>query len=133
MLIHFHNLVGKIKNTPAQKSKIIIISTFLSFLFNLTIWGLIYFQFYPLVKNLPPELSFIPLHYNVYLGVDMFGHWQKILILPAIGLLIFFVNTILSFLIYNKKEVLSYFLSIGSLLCQIFLIIATILTILINI
>ena len=133
MLLFFHQFVNKLKSTPARKNRTIIISTILGFIINLFIWGLIYYKFYPLVRSLPIEQSFIPLHYNIYLGVDLFGNWQKIFMLPGLGLLIFTINTILALSLYNKKQIISYFLTIISSLTQIFLLISTILTILIKI
>ncbi len=133
MLIHFHKFIDYLRKTPAWKNKVFIIFSIIGLIINLLIWLLIYFKFYPAVYNLPEEQSFIPLHYNIYLGIDLFGKWQKIFYLPGLGLVIFLINTILSLIIYNKKEILSYFLTIISTLCQIFLFIATLLTILINI
>jgi hypothetical protein len=133
LLIHFHQFIEKIKSSVAWKSKIIIISTALGLAINLFNWGLIYFKFYPLVYLLPPEQSFIPLHYNIYLGIDFFGAWQKIFLFPGIAVFILILNTILAFILFNKKELVSYFLVISSTLCQIFLLISTILAILINV
>ena len=133
MLIYFYNFVNKIKSTPARKNKLILIASAIGFALNLFIWAIIYFKFYPAVYSLPEDQSFIPLHYNIYLGVDLFGRWQRIFILPGIGLFIFILNTILALFLYDKKEIISYFLTICSTLVQLFLLIATILTILINI
>ena len=133
MLIHFYKFIDKLKATPARKNKLIIISSAIGLAINILIWALIYFKFYPAVYSLPEEQSFIPLHYNIYLGIDLFGHWQRIFILPGIGLFIFALNTILALSLFNKKEIISYFLSVGAALIQVFLFIATLLTILINI
>ena len=133
MLIHFHQFLDKLTSTPARKSKIIVISSIISVVFNLAVWALIYFKFYPLVSNLPEDQAFIPLHYNIYLGVDLFGRWHRIFLLPGIGLFIFLLNSILALYIYSKNELASYFLSIVSSLIQIILLVATIMVILINI
>ncbi|MBT5503549.1 hypothetical protein HN858_01830 [Candidatus Falkowbacteria bacterium] len=133
MLIHFHQFINKLKNTPAWKNKLILISSGIGILINILIWLLIYYKFYPAVYNLPEEQAFIPLHYNIYLGIDLFGRWQKIFYLPGIGLAIFLINTIFALIIYNKKELVSYFLTITSTVCQVLLFFSTLLTILINI
>jgi hypothetical protein len=133
MLIYLHQFVNKLKSTPAWKNKLFLISSAIGLILNLLIWALIYLKFYPLVYNLPVEQSFIPLHYNIYIGIDLFGPWQRIFFLPILGVIIFVVNTVLALFIYNKKEVISYFLAIGSTLCQSFLLVATLFTILINI
>jgi Co/Zn/Cd efflux system component len=133
MLVFIYQFLDRLKTTPARKNKTIVISSILGLTLNILIWLIIYLKFYPLVYNLPEEQSFIPLHYNIYLGIDLFGPWQNIFYLPGIGLLIFLVNTISALLLYSKKEILSYFLSISSSLLQVFLLLATIFVILINI
>ncbi|MEK7512097.1 MAG: hypothetical protein AAB575_03740 [Patescibacteria group bacterium] len=133
MLVFLYQFLDKLKTTPARKNKLILISSIIGLVLNLLIWLVIYFKFYPLVYDLPEEQSFIPLHYNIYLGVDLFGKWQNIFYLPGIGLVIFLVNTISALLLYSKKEILSYFLSVSSALLQVFLLLATIFVILINI
>lgn len=133
MLVFLYQFLEKLRTTPARKNKLILLSGIAGLALNIFIWLIIYFKFYPLVYNLPEEQSFIPLHYNIYLGVDLFGKWQNIFYLPGIGLAIFLVNTISALLLYSKKEILSYFLSISSALLQVFLLLATIFVILINI
>jgi len=133
MLVFLYQFINQLKTTPARKSRTITISSALGLALNFLIWLIIYFKFYPLVYNLPEEQSFISLHYNIYLGIDLFGHWQNIFYLPGIGLLIFIINTISALLLYSKKEILSYFLSLSSALLQAFLLLATIFVILINI
>lgn len=133
MLIRIHQFIESLKATPGRKNKLIIVSTGIGLIINIIIWYLIYFQLQPLVYNLPEEQAFIPLHYNIYLGVDMFGHWQKIFIMPVLGLLILVFNAIIALSLFNRKKIISYFLSISSMVIQLFLLVATVLVILINI
>jgi len=133
MFIHLYQFCNRFKSTPAWKNKLLIIPLATATLLNLAIWLLIYFKFYPVVYSLPKEQSYIPLHYNIYTGIDLFGSWQRIFIWPTIGLIILLINLILAIIIYEKKEIVSYFLSFAATLAQIFLLIATLLTILINI
>jgi len=133
MLIHFYQFLNRFKSTPAWRNKLLIIPLGSAALLNLAIWLLIYFQFYPAVYSLPKEQSYIPLHYNIYTGIDLFGSWQRIFIWPAIGLIILIVNLVLAIILYEKKEIISHFLSFAATFTQIFLLIATLLTILINI
>lgn len=133
MLVFLYQFLDKLKTTPARKNKLVLISSIVGLVLNAFIWLIIYFKFYPLVYNLPEEQSFIPLHYNIYLGVDLFGRWQEIFYLPGIGLFILLLNTILALVLFNKKEILSYFLTVTSALLQLFLLLATIFVILINI
>lgn len=133
MLVHFYRFIDKLKGTPARKNKIIIIATIVAVILNAIIWFIIYFRLRPLVINLPEAQSFIPLHYNIYLGVDSFGKWTKAFVLPGLGLLFLVINTLTALIIYNRREILSYFLVITSAFLQLILLISTILVILINI
>ena len=133
MLVHFYRFIAKLRGTPARKNKIIIISTAIAVVLNLVIWLVIYLRLRPLVINLPEEQSFIPLHYNIYLGVDSFGKWTKAFMLPGLGLLFLIINTIVALTIYSRKEILSYFLVTVSAVVQVLLLISTILVVLINI
>lgn len=133
MLVHFYRFIEKIKGSPVRKNRTLLIASILSFILNLLIWILIYVRLRPLVINLPEEQAFIPLHYNTYLGVDSYGPWTKIFYLPILGFCIFLANNLFAIIIYNRKDLLSYFLVISSLLAQLLLLIATIFIILINI
>lgn len=95
---------------------------------NLVIWILLYFKFFPL-RSLG---DLVPLHYNVYFGIDLVGKWYKIFIIPLSGLIIFLINLILYCLLYLKEKMVKYFLGITSLLSQIVLLIASFAIILIN-
>ena len=133
MLIHFYQFFNRFKSTPAWKNKLLSIPLAAAAMVNSTIWLLIYFKFYPAVYSLPQEQSYIPLHYNIYTGIDLFGSWQRIFIWPTIGLIILIINLVLAIVLYDKKEIISYFLSFAAVFVQVFLLIATMLTILINI
>ncbi len=63
----------------------------------------------------------IPLHYNIYFGIDLFGPWYRLLIMPLFGVCILLVNGLVALLIIDKEEPLSYSLILGALFCQIFL------------
>jgi hypothetical protein len=66
----------------------------------------------------------IPLHYNVYFGIDMIGSRHELLKMPALGLLILLINLVLAFRIYKHERVSAYFLLFANSLVQIFLLIA---------
>ena len=115
MFVFLHKFIDSLRRTPARRNKLILISTGVGLLINILTWLLIYFKLQPLVINLPAEEAFIPLHYNIYLGVDLL------------------VNTVLALFIYNRNEILSYLLTVSAAVIQVFLFVATIFTILINI
>lgn len=100
----------------------------------LPIWKLL-----PVVQDNP----FIPLHYNVYLGIDRFGPWYSIFILPAIGLVFMLFNIMLasSFsgrgdgIFYKAKEekILEKFFLWMTLVIELILLTGVIFTLLLNI
>ncbi len=71
----------------------------------------------------------IPLHYNIYFGVDLLGDKQEIFKLSFIASLIFLINFVLSFIIYHKEKLLSYFFVFSGVLVQVMLFIFSLLII----
>jgi len=131
MLIHFYNFVEKIKNSPARRDKTILITLTLAFIINILLWIFLYWQIRKIIDS-NPEYTNIPLHYNVFFGIDQYGKWYKIFLIPLAGLVIFLINSVTSFIIYSKKNILSYFLTFITLISQIILALAGTLIILIN-
>lgn len=75
----------------------------------------------------------IILHYNVYFGVDVTGIWQQVFLVPAIGLVLFGINLLLSLYFYNQKErIASYLILLAILMIQLSLLVASVSVILIN-
>jgi len=89
-------------------------------------WGLIAFFIRPV--DFP-----IVLHYNVYFGVDVIGAWWQIYFLPAIGLIIMSVNTVLGYLFYQKKErIIAHLLMLATFIAQISMTVAVASLLIIN-
>ena len=101
------------------KNKWILLSIFLHFII------LFLHIIFVLVKS-DRNVHLVPLHYNIYFGVDYFGFWYKLFIVPLLGLFIFFINSLLAFLIIDKKRHLALLLIISAIFCQIFLLLASI-------
>lgn len=74
----------------------------------------------------------IILHYNVLFGADFKGNPSQAFIIPLISLVIFFLNSIITHLVFKKEKFIAYLLLSTSLICQIFAVIAIIGIILIN-
>ena len=74
----------------------------------------------------------IPLHYNIYFGIDSFGPWYKIFWLPIFGLAIFLFNFVFGALIYEFEKILSYLLIGTASLAGFLLILAAVFIILVN-
>lgn len=107
--------LNKIKNYYPDRGNVII---YLSALFlNLTIW-----VFMSYIKK--PDNMSLPLHYNIYQGIDLFDVWSRLYIIPIIGLLFVTINFILTMYILKKDKLMAYFLSSSSILIQLILITA---------
>ena len=66
-----------------------------------------------------------PLHYNIYFGIDLVGPEWYLYALPVAGLLVILVNAALSVILWNREQVVVYFLTIGSLLVQAYFFLTT--------
>lgn len=66
----------------------------------------------------------MPLHYNVYFGIDLMGDWHQLSIIPLFGLLVILINQSIATLIYLKEKMLAYFLTGATLAIQILLFLA---------
>jgi len=71
----------------------------------------------------------IPLHYNVYFGVDKIGARAEFLQIPEMGLLILALNLFLALNVYKHERLSAYFLILTAALMQVFLLIAGVLII----
>jgi hypothetical protein len=131
MLIHFYQFFEKLKASPARRDRLIQIATGASALVNLGLWIFLYWSFRR-IGGAGTNLENIPLHYNIFFGFDWLGDWRLAFTLPLAGLLILLVNAVLSFWLYSRTYLLSYFLSMTALLFQIFIAISSLLIILIN-
>lgn len=106
--------------------KHIVISFVLSVIFNLALY-------YTLFLNIPNTEKIITLHYNIFFGIDLLGPINRVYSIPFLGSFIILGNFILTYLVYNIDGLLRYLLSYSTVLMQIFLFIAGILVILLNI
>lgn len=55
-----------------------------------------------------PTEDFIPLHYNIYFGIDYLGRWYEAYFLPLLSFLITSVNLIVALLFYKRDKHLTY-------------------------
>ena len=72
------------------------------------------------------------MHYNVFFGIDYIDSWYKVFLIPCFGILTLLVNFVLTYLLYLKERILSYFLTLTTLIVHVFLIIASYLIIGLN-
>ncbi|MBU4332127.1 hypothetical protein KKD19_01270 [Patescibacteria group bacterium] len=99
------------------KNKLIVWLGIFALLFNILIWIFI-------IWRLSAGEELIPLHYNIYFGVDLIGQKNWLFELPLIGLFILAINFLLARVVYNEEKIVSYILSIASLIAQLVLLVA---------
>ena len=83
------------------QNKKIILFLGLGLLINLIVWIFLFLK-------IKPQSEPVYLHYNIYFGVDLIGEWYKIFLMPFIGLVIYFINLYLSYIIYKREKIISY-------------------------
>lgn len=101
---------------------------FFSLAVNLFIWAFLYLKFSPL-QTMGETL---PLHYNIYFGIDFIGRWYEVFIMPLVGIFFIIINFILADIIYLRDKVTSYFLTGAGAFIQILLFLAAYSIIIIN-
>ncbi len=119
----FKKNIQKIKNWflksfishPLWRNWTALIILILTLILNIIMWFI-------LKKGIKPTEELIPVSYTIF-GINKMGRWYEVFILPAIGLIIFLLNLILSFIIYKKERFGSYLLLGSALISQIFILI----------
>lgn len=98
----------------------------LALLINIIHWLLLFFK-------ISPAGDRILLHYNVIFGADLVDKSIYAYLIPsfAFGILIF--NFALSYVIYKKEKLVSYFFNFSTVAVQLIFFIATLVLILINV
>lgn len=82
-----------------------------------------------------PEITLeiaIPLKYNIFSGIDLYGAWWRIFTLPALGIGILLVNLLIIHLVKSRDSVLPVFLYIATILAELFLLLGIIFIVLLN-
>ena len=92
---------------------------------NISLWVFLF-------KNQKSSELPVILHYNLFFGVDYLGGYNEIYLIPAVGVIIIFINTILGYLLYERERLASYFLIFNIFIVQLFLLFASYLIVEIN-
>jgi len=87
----------------------------LSLFINLLIWLALWWK-------IPPSSEWLPLHYNIYFGIDWLGPWSYIFISPFLGLIIILLNACLVIWLQLKELFLSQLLIWTSVVIQLIII-----------
>lgn len=75
----------------------------------------------------------IPLHYNVYLGIDRFGPWYYVFLPGLIGSVGWLINLCLEISFIHKDRLLVRLLSVVTLIFEFVLVVAVFFSTLLNI
>ena len=99
-------------------SVILVLMTFL-----LPAWRIV-----PLAQNQP----YIPLHYNIYFGIDRFGPWYFIFFPAALGAALLVINLLFELVFFRREHVLSKFFAVATVISEIILLVSVVLIVLLN-
>jgi len=91
-----------------------------SFVLCLLNLGLLIWRVVPMSADRP----FMPLHYNIYLGIDRFGSWKELFLIPVIAFLILLFNLFLQSISFKRERVLSFFFAISTVFLELILLCA---------
>lgn len=86
------------------------------------------FIFLKLYPN--PQDQFLPLHYNIYFGIDYLGAYAELYFAPLFGLAVNVINLPLMYFFSKRIPVISGALSYSALLVQIAIALFLLITIL---
>jgi hypothetical protein len=95
---------------------IIFFSAVLAVFVNIGIWM-------SLFLIMPKTDQPIILHYNIYFGVDAIGSGKTAYLMPALALVMFIINLILSRFFYYKEKFVSYLFAAMGLLVQFLMVV----------
>jgi hypothetical protein len=110
---------------PYWKDKIIVNIFLFSAFLNIFLWIFLF-------QNQKESDYPVILHYNLFFGVDYLGNYNEVFIIPVVGVVVIFVNSILGHFLYRRERLASYFLSFNMIVVQIFLLLAGYLIVRIN-
>src|SRR3989338_482580 len=108
------------------KYRLNLVMFILAFLINLSNWIWV-------VLKVRPQKDLIFLHYNILFGVDYIGEWWRVYFVAMTGLVIFIINFLLGWLLFNKDKFVSILMNIVNIVAQIFLLIATAILVFLNV
>ncbi len=88
----------------------------------------------PIVRIMPLSAArpFIPLHYNIYLGVDQLGAWNQIFILPILGFCLFLFNLFIQTIAFRREKLLAFMIAVATVLVEFIFLGAMVLIVLLN-
>lgn len=106
-------------SSPIFKNRLVV----WFFVVNVLFLGI---DFFYIFLKLGAKQDLIPLHYNIYFGVDYIASKNQIFKLPLMGVVVLGVNYFLGWLVYKHEKFVCYILIFVSLLVSIILMFATV-------
>lgn len=97
-----------------MRDRLVFVSIIAALSLNILLWIIVLGKF-----GLGSEVG--PLHFNIVYGIDLVGRERQLYEIPAAGAIIILINYFLGRQFYEKEKLMSYFLSLASLLVQIIL------------
>jgi len=102
---------------PYWRQREISQTLFLSAIINLTMWIYLY------ANRIESDYPVI-LHYDLFFGVDYLGGYYMAFALPAVGAILFMLNSLLGQFFYKIERLASYILTLNILIIQIILMLS---------
>ncbi len=110
--------------------RVVQLTFIVSMALNLLVWILLYIKISP--YSYLTESGTIPLHYNLYFGIDVFGKWYSVFAMPIVGLLVVVVNNTLAYLLYQREPLVSRVLLYTQVMVSAIIFAAAIFVVLLN-
>lgn len=101
-------------------------------LFAFLVWLLIPIVSFIYLRPGAEEGQYLPLHYNIFFGIDEYGPWYSVFQLPTFGLFVLLLNIYLAAKFFERERILSLFFVCLTLAVQIILFFAVYFIILLN-
>ncbi|MBU1177714.1 hypothetical protein KJ903_00680 [Patescibacteria group bacterium] len=112
-------IIQKAKQANIRRDKFFLVLVIFGVLTNFAVWMV-------LVLRIKPSVYPIPLHYNIYNGIDIVDLWYKVFIIPAFGLFLLLINLITSISFFRREKFIAYLLNLSNILVQLLLLAASI-------
>lgn len=117
IILNLKKIINKIIKNNFWRDRFNLFTVLTSLLLNLGLWLF-------LILRLEPSEYPVPLHFNIYFGVDVIDSWKHAFFIPVIGISIIIINLILSYLVFEKEKFMTHFLLSCSLFVQVLLFLA---------
>ncbi|NQV13315.1 MAG: hypothetical protein HQ530_03365 [Parcubacteria group bacterium] len=112
-------IIQKAKKVNIWHDKLFLVLVGLGVLINFAVWMV-------LALKIKPSVYPIPLHYNIYSGIDAIDLWYKSFVIPAFGFFLLFLNFVVSLAFYRREKFITHLLAVSNVVIQLLLLAASI-------